>query len=102
MTTKIVLKYFLIRIGVLILALLMMLIFLYFAIDPHKNCNEFEHRHDMGQGMAMLVGSGFVISIWFIILFVEGIMYCIKKEKNALSFILMIILVLVILALVFI
>ncbi len=101
MMIKKVLKYLGIRIGVLILALIVMIIFLYFAIDPHKNCNQLEHRHNMGQGMAMFIGSGFVISIWFIVLFIEGIMYCIKKEKNTLSFALILLLVLIIVAMAF-
>lgn len=94
MKAKPIFKYLAIRVGILILVLLIMLIILYFAIDPHKNCNEFQHRHNMGQGIAMLVGSGFVVSIWFVILFIEGIMYCIKKEKNIIAYLLMIILVL--------
>lgn len=85
MMLKKVLKYLAIRISILILSLLFMLIFLYFAIDPHKNCNELEHRHNMGSGIAMFGGSIFVVSIWFLVLFIEGIMYCIKKEKNTLS-----------------
>ncbi len=101
MMIKKILKYLGIRIAILILALIVMLIFLYFAIDPHKNCNEFEHRHNMGQGMAMFGGSIFVVSIWFLVLFIEGIMYCIKKEKNTLSFALMLLLVLIIVAMAF-
>ncbi len=101
MTTKNILRYLAIRVGILILVLLIMLIILYFAIDPHKNCNELQHRHNMGQGMSMFIGSGFVISIWFVVLIIEWIMYCIKKERNIIAYLLMIILVLGIFALAF-
>ncbi len=101
MKAKPILKYLAIRVGVLILALLLMLTFLYFFIDPHRNCSEFQHYHDMGQGMAMFGGSIFVISIWFLVLFIKGIMYCIKKEKNTLSFALMLLLVLIIVIMAF-
>ncbi len=100
---KKILKYFIIRIGVLLICLSIMFIIWYFNNDPHKHCDlqANEHRHT-DNGLGLFVGGFMVAVIWITVLFIEGIMYNIKKEKNTLSFILMIILVLGIFALVFI
>ena len=101
MTTKIITKYLLKRFIVLAISMFVMFIIWYLNNDPHKRCTGDFHEHT-DTGLVLFLSGFLVIIMWLIVLFIEGILYSIKKEKNALSFILMIILVLGVLALLFI
>ena len=101
MTTNIVTKYLLKRFIVLAISMFVMFTIWYLNNDPHKRCTGDFHEHT-DTGLALFAGGLLVIIIWLMVLFIEAILYFIKKEKNSLSFILMIILVLGVLALLFI
>ncbi len=77
------LKYLAIRITILLICLSIMFLTWYLNNDPHKHCSlEIDkHRHtDTGLGLFIV---GFIVIVnWFIVLFVEGIIYFIKGKNN--------------------
>jgi hypothetical protein len=69
------------RVGVLILALLVMVALWYFTNNPHKRCIGDEHMH-VDTGLGLVVGGFIVFIMWCLAIFIEMIYNFIKKKKD--------------------
>lgn len=73
-------KYFIKRLLILVIPIILMLVFHFITFDEHKRCIGNVHRHVDGfLGIVMLIG--FWLFIWLILMIIELIFNLLKKHN---------------------
>ncbi|WP_316636048.1 hypothetical protein [uncultured Flavobacterium sp.] len=78
--SKKIILHLVIRIGILILLLGLIFSFWYFTYDPHKYCDERQHRHFDG-GLGMFVLLFLITQMFYLGLLIEMIYLFVKKNR---------------------
>ncbi len=81
MNAKKIILHLLIRIGILVLLVGSVFLLWYITLDPHKHCDEFEHKH-FDTGLGFFIIEFMAIQAFCLGMLIEMIYLFVKKKQN--------------------